>query len=282
VAAHRGGALLWPENSLLAFRHAVALGVAAVELDVHLARDGGVAVIHDRMLDRTTEATGPVGDRSAVELRAMRLRDRGGAVIEERVPMLEDALALIAASSVTLLLEVKGPGVAVHYERTAGGVRPVAGPRYEGLEERLLSLVSAAGLDRRTTVMAFNPDVLRHVRALAPDIPTALLVGRSHLDAARATVEEVLPVADGLGVTDLGVDHPLADEALVAAARRRGLRLGVWTVNDAALVRRYAALGVDMVTSDRPDLALEALAATAPGGGARSRRSGARSRRSGA
>ncbi len=61
IAAHRGGAALWPENSVLAFRRAIALGVPLVELDVHLARDGGVVVIHDRTLDRTTDGTGPVG-----------------------------------------------------------------------------------------------------------------------------------------------------------------------------------------------------------------------------
>jgi glycerophosphoryl diester phosphodiesterase len=263
VAAHRGGARLWPENSLLAFRRAVALGVAAVELDVHLARDGGVAVIHDRTLDRTTEGTGSVPDRTSAELRALRLRDPAGALTGERVPMLEDVLAAIAPSAVSLLLEVKGPGPAVVYERRGGLVCAAAGPRYEGLEERLLALVDAAGMTLRTTVMAFNPDVVRCVRALAPGMPTTMLVARAHLDAPRATVDEMLTIATDLGVSDLGIEHTLADGSVVAAACRRRLRLGVWTVDDPALVRRYAALGVDLITSDRPDVALEALAAPA-------------------
>ena len=60
IAAHRGGALLWPENSLTAFRSALALGVDLVELDVHLSRDGEVVVIHDPTLERTTSGQGAV------------------------------------------------------------------------------------------------------------------------------------------------------------------------------------------------------------------------------
>src|SRR6202162_952714 len=79
LAAPRGGSLLWPENSLLAFRNAVALGVDFIEFDVHLSKDGEVVVIHDPTLERTTTGTGPVKDRTAAELKALRLKDRTGA-----------------------------------------------------------------------------------------------------------------------------------------------------------------------------------------------------------
>ena len=64
-AAHRGGALLWPENSLLAFRNAIELGADFIEFDVHLARDGEVVVIHDPTLERTTTGAGRVRERTA-------------------------------------------------------------------------------------------------------------------------------------------------------------------------------------------------------------------------
>ena len=60
LAAHRGGAGVWPENSLIAFRSAIALGVDDLELDVHLTADGDLVVIHDRTLERTTSGRGPV------------------------------------------------------------------------------------------------------------------------------------------------------------------------------------------------------------------------------
>ena len=267
VAAHRGGAGLWPENSLLAFRQAIALGTPAVELDVHLARDAGVIVIHDRTLDRTTDGAGAIADRTTDELRRLRLRDQSGVLTDERVPTLEDTLAVLAPSRVSLLLEVKGPGPSVYYERADGGVRAVPGPRYEGLEERLLALLAEAGMVNRTTIMAFNPEVLRCVRALASGTRTTLLAARVHLDPPGATVAEVFPVAEDVGATDLGLEHTLVDPAVVAAVRARGLRLGVWTVDDADLIRHYAGLGVDVVTSDRPDVALAALR-TAVGSGA--------------
>jgi glycerophosphoryl diester phosphodiesterase len=261
IAAHRGGAALWPENSLLAFRRAIALGVSLVELDVHLSRDDGIVVIHDRTLDRTTNGVGPVGDRTTDELHALRLRDHAGALSDEHVPTLDDVLTLVSRSSGALLLEIKGPGPSVVYERVDGRLTPIPGPRYERLEERVLERLAASGMTERTTVMAFNPEVIRQVRALAPAARTTLLVDAKRLAVARASVDDALAFATELGVTDVGLEHTLIDAAVVAATHRCGLALGAWTVNDGASIRRYADLGVDIVTSDRPDVALETLGA---------------------
>ena len=99
LAAHRGGALLWPENSLRAFRGALDLGADYLEFDVHLSRDGEVIVIHDPTLDRTTTGTGPVRERTLAELRRLRLKDRGGAATEEPIPTLDDVAARPRAAS---------------------------------------------------------------------------------------------------------------------------------------------------------------------------------------
>ncbi|MBI4560644.1 MAG: glycerophosphodiester phosphodiesterase family protein, partial [Candidatus Rokubacteria bacterium] len=88
VAAHRGGALLWPENSLLAFRNAIALGADFLEVDAHPSRDGELVVIHDPTLDRTTTGAGAVRDRSLAELRALRLKDKDGKVTDQTIPTL--------------------------------------------------------------------------------------------------------------------------------------------------------------------------------------------------
>src|SRR5712692_7259512 len=107
LAAHRGGALLWPENSLLAFRNAVALGADFIEFDVHLSRDGEVMVIHDATLDRTTSGSGPVRDRTAAELKALRLKDRSGAVTQEPLPTLDEVVTVAAQGKRRMLLEIK-------------------------------------------------------------------------------------------------------------------------------------------------------------------------------
>lgn len=256
IAAHRGGAALWPENSLLAFRNAIALGAPLLELDVHLTRDGGIAVFHDRTLERMTDATGPVGDRTLADLAGLRLRDRAGVVTDERVPSLDDVLALVEPSSVSLLLEIKGLGPSF-YERAAGRLRPAPGPRYDGLEAAVLGRLRACRLESRTTLMGFNPDVVAEIRRHAPAARTTLLIAETHVSLAQASTSEFFELAGALGVTDLGLEHALATPEVVDRARQRGLTLGVWTVNDVSEMRRCAGLGVDILTTDRPDLAVE-------------------------
>ena len=113
IAAHRGGAALWPENSLLAFQSAIALGSDLIELDVHQSRDGVIIVIHDATVDRTTDGAGAVGSLTSADLRRLRLRGPGGASSAEHVPTLEEVLAAAAPSHAGLLIEVKEPAPGV-------------------------------------------------------------------------------------------------------------------------------------------------------------------------
>lgn len=252
---HRGGAALWPENSLLAFRSAIALGARLLEFDVHRTADGEAAVIHDPTLDRTTNGSGPVAAHTATELRAVRLKGLDGALTDQWVPTLGEVLALAAPAGVALLVEIKTPGPAVRYERQGDRVRVVPGPRYDGLEQTVLEAVGAAGVADRTYVMAFNPAVLAEVRALAPRQPTALLVDHLHLEGAGAPATEAVAWATAARATFLGLRSTLCDERVVAAAREAGIALGVFTVNEEAAMRRLAELGVDVIITDRADLA---------------------------
>jgi glycerophosphoryl diester phosphodiesterase len=251
---HRGGAALWPENSLEAFRGAIGLGARLLELDVHLTADGNVAVIHDAALDRTTTGSGAVVARTATELRRLRLKKRDGTLTDDGVPMLDDVLALAAPAGVVLLVELKTPGPAVSYERTGGAVRATPGARYPGLEQRVIASLAKAGVAERAIVMAFNPAVLAEVRALAPRQPTTLLVDRQHVAGAGAQGAEAVEWAVGAGATFLGLHYTLCDESVVAAARTAGISVGVFTVNAEAEMRRLAALGVDVIITDRADL----------------------------
>jgi glycerophosphoryl diester phosphodiesterase len=244
VAAHRGGALLWPENSLLAFRRALELGVDLVETDVHLTADGEVVLIHDPTLDRTTTGQGPIREVRRAELSALRLRDRDGRPTEEPVPTLRELLALLRPTRVGLLLEIKvGP------DRR----------RYPGIEEAVLGLLAEAGLASRTRVMAFEPETLARVRALDPGIEVVWLVSRRTLEAASRPAAEIVLWAVQAGVRHLGIEHRLLEASVIAAARAAGLTVGAWTVNEEADIRRAVALGADVVITDRPDLALRVV-----------------------
>jgi glycerophosphoryl diester phosphodiesterase len=257
IAAHRGGAALWPENSLTAFAGALALGVDLLEFDVHQSADGEVVVIHDATLERTTEGTGPVSAQPASTLGRLRLRDRDRALTGERVPLLDDVLALASRGGAELLLEVKGPDFGVRYSRDAAGqLEVVGGPRYQGLEKLVLARLDAAGLRARTTIMAFNPAVIETVRKLAPSQRTTLLVSGEQITRAASPATDTIAWAKRLGVTDLGLEHTLIDAEVVTAGHTQGLRVGAWTPNDESAIRRLVALSVDVITTDHPDLAV--------------------------
>jgi glycerophosphoryl diester phosphodiesterase len=241
-AAHRGGALLWAENSLLAFRNALALGADFLELDVHLTRDGEVVVIHDATLDRTTTGTGAVRARTLAELGALRLRDRGGAALEERIPTLDEVVALALAGKRQILLEIKTD------ERRE---------RYPGIEEKVFAVLDRHRYTPFTVVMAFEGATWRRVRQLRPDARVAALYSARML-AAAAVVPELAALRRA-GVTFVGLDQALVTAEVAKQARLAGLTLGVWTVNEREAIARFIEQGVAVVITDRPDLARELL-----------------------
>ena len=242
LAAHRGGSLLWPENSLLAFRNALALGADFIELDVHLSKDGEVVVIHDPTLERTTTGSGPVKDRTAAELKAVRLKDRTGTVTAETMPTLDEVAAVAAEAGRRMLLEVK--------------VDP-SRARYPGIEEKVLSILDRHRMAASTVVMAFEAPTWRRVRVLRPDVATCALYSARAL--AGSTLAAELDSLRSAGVGFIGVEHTAVDTAAVAQARAAGIGIGAWTVNDAAGIKRLIDAGVGIVITDRPDLAKSLL-----------------------
>jgi glycerophosphoryl diester phosphodiesterase len=241
-AAHRGGALLWPENSLLAFGNALALGADFLELDVHLTRDGEVVVIHDPTLDRTTTGAGPVRERTLAELAPLRLKDRAGAVIDERIPTLDQVVALAVAGKRQMLLEIK-----VDAQRR----------RYPGIEGKVFAILDRHHFVPFAVVMAFEAETWRRVRHLRPEARAGALYSARMLPAGA--VESELQALRQAGVAYVGLDQALVNAQVATQARLAGLTLGVWTVNERDAIERFIGQGVGVVTTDRPDLAKELL-----------------------
>jgi glycerophosphoryl diester phosphodiesterase len=242
-AAHRGGALLWPENSLLAFRHATAMGADYLELDVHLTRDEEVVVIHDPTLDRTTTGSGPVHERTLAELGGLRLKDRAGVVTEEPIPTLEQVVALAAAEKRRMLLEIK-----VDAQRR----------RYPGIEEKVFAVLDRHRFVPSAIVMAFEADTWRRVRELRPDAQAGALYSSRMLPPEQ--VEPQLQALRAAGVAFVGLHQALVTAEVAKQARLTGLTLGVWTVNERDAIARFIQQQVGVVITDRPDLAKELLA----------------------
>src|SRR6185295_6993650 len=189
-AAHRGGALLWAENSLLAFRNALALGADFLELDVHLTREGEVVVIHDATLERTTTGAGPVRERTLAELGAVRLKDRAGAVLEERIPTLDQVVALAAAGKRQMLLEIKTD------ERRQ---------RYPGIEEKVFAVLDRHRYAPFAIVMSFEGETWRRLRQLRPDARTGALYSARALPTPA--VEAELQALRQAGVVFVGLEQ---------------------------------------------------------------------------
>ena len=250
VAAHRGGGLLWPENSLLAFRNALALDVDFLETDVHLTADGEVVVLHDPTLDRTTTARGAVHDVKLADLVGVRLKAADGSTTAEHVPTLRELLDLLRPSAARLLLEIK--------------VGPSRQP-YAGIEEKVLAQIRDAGLFDRVLIMAFEDETLRRIRTLDARVRTVLLVSTRRAERATAP-RDVVRWVTAVGANELGIDHRALSAEIVAAARAARMRVTAWTVNEEADIRRVIDLGVDVVTSDRPDVVLRIGGVREPSG----------------
>jgi glycerophosphoryl diester phosphodiesterase len=228
VWAHRGCPTEAPENTLAAFAAAVDAGADGVEFDVQLSRDGVPVVIHDETLDRTTDGHGPVGAHTAAQLAAL---DAGAGA---GVPTLADVLDLLAPTRLGVNIELKNSVVA-----------------YPGLEQAVLAAVAAAGLGERVVLSSFSAASVGRLARLT-DLEVALVYSRPW--------PRPLALATELGARAVHPARRLVYPGLVAAARRRGLAVRPWVVNDAGALRRLARVGVDGVFTDAPRLVRTRLA----------------------
>jgi glycerophosphoryl diester phosphodiesterase len=237
IASHRGGALLWPENSRIAFENTARLPVEQVEFDVHPTRDGKLAVIHDDTLDRTTDGKGPVAARDWPELSTVVLKGTGG----QRMLLLDEVIEIFRSTPIVLRIEIKcGP------DRVP----------YPGHAARVAEAIRQAKMLDRSVFTSFQLDtVLEAVAAARPSRHVWLVTPNVQIDIGLANVIATAKVAD---VPMLGLRQNMLSADIVAAVRAAGLGIGGWACNDAEAIAHLLALQVDVFTTDRPDLALAA------------------------
>ena len=244
--AHRGGAKLRPENTLVAFAHALAVGVDALECDVRLSKDGQPVVIHDETLDRTTNRTGPVSALTADELATI---DAGhhfgpdeGFPFRARgvgVPRLADVFALSADGPV--IVEIKGDDVAA--------VGPV------------LDAIDVAGAASRVVIGGFSHAVLSAVRRRAPGILTSASQTEV-ISALRWSYIWRAPRRPAFQLIQVPLQfrgRRVLNRSLVRVLRRAGLPVQAWIVDEVDDMRRVLDWGVTGLISDRPDRALTVI-----------------------
>jgi glycerophosphoryl diester phosphodiesterase len=241
IAAHRGGAGLWPENSRLAFRNSSRMGVDFVEFDVHRTADGHLVVHHDPGLGRTCEGTGEIGEMNWQDLRRIRLRG----LADEGVPDLDEVLEVLGRSPVQLRLEIK---------------QRVSGRPYEGIEAEVVDVLRTTGLLERTTLTSFRAGCLETVRRDHGHERLILLVRSEEHDARGRDVDELCRIATSAGVPEIAIRASQLGPDDRERCLAYGIRLGAFAVNDEAAIDQALAAGMCAFTSDRPDLALAARA----------------------
>jgi glycerophosphoryl diester phosphodiesterase len=231
VVGHRGGrGVGWPpENTIAAFEQAHRQGAPAVELDVRTCAGGDLVVFHDATLSRLTKGRDErrVSDVSLSELRPL------------NVPTLEEALLWARSSGVGVNVEMKHDVV----DRRA-------------LARATARVVRAAGVD--ALLSSFDPWLLALAGAAAPAIPRALLV-----HAGQPLWADLLQrIARPPFVLFLHLERTQVEPRALARHLRRGLRMGVWTVNDPREARDLVQVGVASIITDTPGLILNALTLT--------------------
>ena len=224
--AHRGGAAEHPENSMIAFEHAVNLGYRCIETDVRATRDGVAMVFHDENLDRLTDHTGPLVARDWAQLDDVRIAGK------EPIVRLDDLLG--AWPDIRLIID----------------------PKSDDVVTSLIEVLRRTNARDRVCVGSFSARRLRRIRAESPGwtscSPAEVVrlraeswgVPTGKLAADCAQVPPRHPLIGGLSI-------PVVDAAFLRAAHARGMPVQVWTVNDDAEMERLLDLGADGIMSDR-------------------------------
>jgi glycerophosphoryl diester phosphodiesterase len=242
--AHRGGAHLAPENTFAAFVNALSLPVDAIELDVHLSRDGHVVVFHDNLVHKRTNGTGNLLNLDLSYLRRLdaAARHPGGWPEPQQIPTLSEVLELAKGRSL-VYIEIKTSKRGRTYEA------------YPNIAEKVIELVQQADMIDKVLVISFDWLILPVIKTVEPAIETGMLVSKKIWNPRDSDGMQLLfEKAEKYGCEWINMDCKLFTPEMPENVHNNGLKLGLWTVNTEEDMLRFAAAGVDSLTSDRPDL----------------------------
>ncbi|MFF1308211.1 glycerophosphodiester phosphodiesterase [Streptomyces sp. NPDC058307] len=212
---HRGVMGTEPENTLRSFVAAQQAGLDVIELDLHLSKDGALVVMHDTDVDRTTDGTGPIAEKTLTELRAL---DAGRG---ERVPVFEEVLDAVRSP---LQAEIKDIAAA----------------------RALAEVMLRRDLVSRVEVSSFHDEAIAEIGRLVPGVRTALIGSRFGPDIVERAVEA------GAGTVCLNIRRLTLE--VVEAARKADLKIIGWVVNTQDHLKLVRALALDGATTDYPEI----------------------------
>lgn len=241
IWAHRGCSMMNPENTLLAFKKAAELeGITGIEFDVQLTKDNEIVVIHDERVDRTTDGTGYVQEYTLNELKQLSI---SGDDEIHRIPTLRETFELLAPYC-------KGKGLRLNIELKNSEIR------YEGMEQKVIDMVSEFNLEDYVVYSSFNHDSIGLVRQLKVDADVAYLAGDYH------RCMDGISKYGGMTIHPAQLGMPV-NKSDVEAIKDAGLRVRMWngseplygqlrTLPDMDL-REYYRLGATDIFTNVPE-----------------------------
>lgn len=237
--AHRGFSHVAPENTLSAIQEAIRIGAAGCEFDVYQTSDGEMFLNHDSSLKRVAGVDIAPDKITFEELRKLDAGAwKGEEFRGEKYPTLREALELLKPTATRPVIEIKA----------------------DGFEEKLVALVRELGMEKEVIFIDFSAARVKKFREIAPEIPTAWLVSfdkETPTNEACETIEKTL-ASCGTNVVDMAFNK--VSRELLDRLAGRGIHVMCWTVDHPADIARMIDLGVESITSNRPDLVLQALA----------------------
>ncbi|MBO6525313.1 MAG: hypothetical protein JJ971_15905 [Balneolaceae bacterium] len=235
VIAHRGASAYAPENTHSAFRLAIEMKAEMIELDISLSKDGVPVVVHDETVDRTTRATGNVGDFELEELKELET----GAWFDEKFsgepfPTLAEVLSY-TKDKIAVNIEIKSEAVT---DNAKGGI-----------VDKALRIVKEAGVEDQIIFSSFDYRVMEHLEKLAPGMPKAILYDKSQ--SGNLSPSQLVKKYKG---DAFNCSHRQLSNAWVEDLTSKNIPFFIYTVNDEALMEKIIKKGASGIFSDKPDI----------------------------
>ena len=237
IFAHRGASAYAPENTMRAFQMAIDMGADGIELDIHMAKDGTLVVCHDFDIARTSDGKGLIRDMTLAELSAFNYCGRFSGTGKYAIPTLAEVLSLLQPTGLYLNIEIKSGEIV-----------------YPGIERKLVEEVGRALMRERVIYSSFDHYSLHWLRLVDPSAKIGLLYGEFLYAPWQYAA---LLGANALHPSYLTLNRP----GMVDDAHKAGIDVNVWTVDDEKEVLRMDNLGVDIIITNRPDMAKKVVMA---------------------
>lgn len=233
VIAHRGFSSKYPENSLLAFERAIALGADGAEFDIQLSSDGVPVIFHDESLKRITGDDLLIKDLTLRELKTLDVSYHfAGQCPVQRIPTFDEYCELVREQPFLNIIELK-----------------TAIFEYPGIERKVIELIDAYRLNDRVILSSFNHYSLLRAKRIAPDLPCGILY--------ECRLAEPQRYAATLGMQYLHPDYRFLNDAELAKYEAAGVKTNPWTVDEPGDIRYLLAQkNIFAIMSNKPDLVM--------------------------